>query len=326
MTEILRTNDLVGSDSFAHWQQWIAATFMPLECAPAGDRPFQGEVAHWTLGDLHVSRVAAEPHVASRTRGMIALREVDHYKVGLLTRGSCQLAQDEHQALLRPGDLAIYDCRRPYTMSFNEPFEMSFLMFPCHRLRLPASATDRVLATRVPSSGATGSLVAPFLRQLVANLERAEDSVNLRLAENTLDLLTTLFGERTGQGMDPTAQRRSLLSQVHAWIDQHLGEPELNPEMIARGSHISVRYLHKLFHDQDTSVCRWVRARRLEKCRLDLENPAMTDRDVTGIARTWGFDDPAYFTKVFKASYGEPPGRYRHRVLRVTPSGSPSAL
>ena len=29
--------------------------------------------------------------------------------------------------------------------------------------------------------------------------------------------------------------------------------------------------------------------------------------------RTWGFDDAAHFSKIFKAAYGAPPGRYRQR-------------
>ena len=62
--------------------------------------------------------------------------------------------------MLRPGDLAIYDCRRPYTMDFGEPQDMSFLMFPCDRLRLPPAAVDQVLATPVSSADSTGSLVA----------------------------------------------------------------------------------------------------------------------------------------------------------------------
>jgi len=41
-----------------------------------------GEVAHWELGGLVVSRVAGRPHLASRTRRMIALRDAGYYKVG----------------------------------------------------------------------------------------------------------------------------------------------------------------------------------------------------------------------------------------------------
>jgi AraC-like DNA-binding protein len=246
---------------------------------------------------------------------MIAIRDADHFKVGLLTRGSCRLSQEGREALLQPGDLAIYDCRRPYTMVFDEPHEMSFLMFPCDRLRLPPAAVEQVLATPVSSAESTGSLVAPFLRRLVANLEQSGDSVNSRLADNVLDLLATLFGERTGVPLtDPATMRRSLLLNVHGWIEAHLADPDLGPAAIARANHISVRYLHKLFHDQGTSVARWVRERRLNNCRRDLEDPTLAQRGVHAIARRWGFEDAAHFSKIFKASYGEPPGAYRQRA------------
>ncbi|HCU95120.1 MAG TPA: hypothetical protein DHU96_21390 [Actinobacteria bacterium] len=127
---------------FAQWRHWISATFVPLECAQVGREPFRGEVARWELGEMLVSRVDASPHLASRTRRMIAMRDAACYKVGLLTKGSCRPAQEGRDALLHPGDLAIYDCRRPHTMAFSEPHEMSFLMFPCDRLRLPPAAAD----------------------------------------------------------------------------------------------------------------------------------------------------------------------------------------
>lgn len=312
MAEVLRTDDVTQADRFAQWRQWISATFVPLECAPVGRGPFRGEVAHWELGDLLVSRVAAEAHLASRTRRMIALRDAGYYKVGLLTHGSCKLSQEGRDALLQPGDLAIYDCRRPYTMVFDEPHEMSFLMFPCDRLRLPSAAVEEVLVTPVPSTQSTGSLVAPFLRRLVANLEQPGQPVNSRLADNVLDLLATLFGERTGvTPADPAALRRSLLLSVHSWIDGHLADPDLDPDTIARANHISVRYLHKLFQEQGTSVGSWVRERRLANCRRDLADPALAQRGVHAIARSWGFDDAAHFSKIFKASYGQPPGAYR---------------
>jgi AraC-like DNA-binding protein len=319
MAEVLRTDDVTQADRFAQWRHWISATFVPLECAPVGRGPFRGEVAHWELGDLLVSRVAAEAHLASRTRRMIALRDAGYYKVGLLTHGSCKLSQEGRDALLQPGDLAIYDCRRPYTMVFDEPHEMSFLMFPCDRLRLPSAAVEEVLVTPVSSTQSTGSLVAPFLRRLVANLEQPGEPVNSRLADNVLDLLATLFSERTGMTpADPAALRRSLLLSVHSWIDAHLADPDLDPDTIARASHISVRYLHKLFQEQGTSVGSWVRERRLANCRRDLADPALAQRGVHAIARRWGFDDAAHFSKIFKASYGQPPGAYRQQASECT--------
>jgi AraC-like DNA-binding protein len=316
MADFLRTDDVTEAERFAQWRHWISATFVPLECAQVQRAPFRGEVGHWELGDLQVSRVCADPHLASRSRRMIAMRDAGYYKVGLLTKGSCRLSQEGRQALLRPGDLAIYDCRRPYTMAFDERHDMSFLMFPCERLRLPPAAVDQVLVNPVSSAESTGSLVAPFLRRLVANLESASDSVNSRLADNVLDLVATMFGERGGaEPTDPGSVRRSLLLAVHGWIEAHLGDPALRPETIAQASHISVRYLHKLFHDEGTTVARWVRERRLDNCRRDLENPALAGRCVLAIATSWGLCDLAHFSKLFKASYGEPPAQYRQASL-----------
>jgi AraC-like DNA-binding protein len=321
---VLRTQDVPQADRFDRWRDWISAAFVPLECVPRSREPFWGEMTCWELGELRVSRVAAGPHQALRTRRMIASADAGYYKVGLLTQGSCRLAQQGREALLRPGDLVIYDCRRPYTMIFGEPHEMSFLMFPCDRLRLPPAAVEQVLVTPVSSRQSTGSLVAPFLHRLVSNLEQSENSVNGRLADNVLDLLATMFGEGTGaRPTDPAAARRSLLLTVCAWIDRNLGEPGLDPEAIARANHISVRHLHRLFHDQGTSVARWVRESRLDHCRRDLEDPALAERGVLAIARRWGFADAPHFSKVFKAAYGVPPGQYR--CVASAPGSRPAA-
>jgi len=96
MADSLRTEDVAEADRFAQWRHWISSTFVPLECAQVSREPFRGEVASWELGEMLVSRVDAGPHLASRTRRMIAMRDTPYYKVGLLTRGSCRLTQEGH--------------------------------------------------------------------------------------------------------------------------------------------------------------------------------------------------------------------------------------
>jgi AraC-like DNA-binding protein len=85
----------------------------------------------------------------------------------------------------------------------------------------------------------------------------------------------------------------------------------LSPGSIAASHHISLRLLHKLFEEQGTSVGRWIRERRLERCRRDLLDPALDDMPASAIAFTWGFADAAHFTRVFREAYGHPPGEYR---------------
>jgi len=109
----------------------------------------------------------------------------------------------------------------------------------------------------------------------------------------------------------PESHRRALMARIHAFIQGHLGDPELSPGTVAAAHHISVRYLHKLFQEQGATASSWIRARRLEGSRRDLADPAQTARPAAAIGARWGFRSAAQFSQAFKAAYGLPPQQYR---------------
>jgi AraC-like DNA-binding protein len=106
-----------------------------------------------------------------------------------------------------------------------------------------------------------------------------------------------------------------LLLRIHAFIEQHLGEADLSPGIVAAAHHVSVRYLHRLFEAQDTTVAAWIRRRRLERCRRDLADPAFGAVPVSAVAARWGIADPAHFSRLFRRAYGLPPAEYRRNCL-----------
>jgi transcriptional regulator GlxA family with amidase domain len=109
------------------------------------------------------------------------------------------------------------------------------------------------------------------------------------------------------------APDRPLLANVLAFIEARLGDVRLSNREIAAAHHISLRLLHRLFQEQGTSPGRWIRERRLERCRRDLLDPARSELPASTIAWSWGFASPAHFSRVFRAAYGHPPGEYRRR-------------
>ena len=76
---------------------------------------------------------------------------------------------------------------------------------------------------------------------------------------------------------------------------------------------MSVRALHALFEDADTSVAGLVRAERLARCLEDLQRP--NGGSVTDIAFRWGFCDAAHFSRVFKREFGATPTEVRQAAI-----------
>ncbi len=52
--------------------------------------------------------------------------------------------------------------------------------------------------------------------------------------------------------------QKARLRSVKAWLEDHLCEPDLSLEAIAKGNAISLRYLHALFKLAGTSVSKWI--------------------------------------------------------------------
>ena len=48
----------------------------------------------------------------------------------------------------------------------------------------------------------------------------------------------------------------------------------------------------------------------------DLKNPQHTGRTITEIAFSWGFNNAAHFSRVFREHAGLPPSDFRHATQR----------
>lgn len=189
------------------------------------------------------------------------------------------------------------------------------VVFP--RTSFPLSPDDaaRLTAVRVAGDGDAGALVS----SLAAALPGHEDdgASGIRLGTAVLDLLAAALAERCDAELPADAARRALLLRIRTFVEARLGDPDLTPAAIAAAHHISVRYLYKLFADQDVTLGAWIRRRRLDRCRRDLLDPELSHRTVSAIAARWGMTDAAHFSRVFRAAYDAPPSEYRMHHLRV---------
>lgn len=312
MSTLVRTTEVSPADRAEYWQAAASKSFVDLRFRVPEPAKFRGEIVTENIGEVTVSRVTAGVHTAERTERHIArAHDAGYYKLSMPVRGYVLITQDGREAPLLPGDLAIYDTSRPYQVSFDDTCRMLVLMFPHRDLRLSQRAMGDLTARRVSGRQGIGGLIAPLLVNLVAQIEELGDFTVPRLADNIVDLLTTLYAEQLGEAARPTDAMQVLIQRIKSFIEAHLDDTDLTPDVVAAACHVSTGYLHKLFRASGTSVGRFIRDRRLEQCRRDLLDPGQGGTAVSAIGAHWGFLDAAHFSRTFKATYGVSPREYR---------------
>lgn len=302
---------------FSAFRTSVSEAFVPLHVSSDDPDHFWGRIRSVDVDDVHIYDVVAAPHVVERTPELLARNDRQFYKIGMLLSGTGMLIQDDREAVLRPGDLTIYDTSRPYTLVFDDQFRNLVVMFPKQLLDLPAPLVAQLTATPMSGTSGVGGMVAPFLAHMGGSLDELTGSTGVRLAHVALDLVTTLLSKELDLEGSRGVPHHALLQRIRTYIDANLGATDLGPARIAAAHYISTRQLHSIFRQQDTTVSTWIRQRRLERCRRDLLDPLFDDQPVAVIAARRGFIDAAHFSRVFKASYGASPSE-----LRLTRKGA----
>jgi len=140
----------------------------------------------------------------------------------------------------------------------------------------------------------------------------------LQVTLHTKDVLsddeTVALLRRSGAGEAHLGQLTSLLvKQSLAYLHQNY-ENNLSRREVAQAVGVSENYLSQIFH-HELGITPWEYLNRLRilKAREYLRG---TCQSVTEIACRVGFNDPAYFSRVFKKVLGVSPQAYRSRAKK----------
>ncbi|HEY7489362.1 MAG TPA: helix-turn-helix domain-containing protein [Streptosporangiaceae bacterium] len=318
MAVLIRTRDVPAKLRLDAWKSVVCDTLGPLDMRADPDVPLRGEIGAGRLGPVVVGTVrTATPHSVHRTAGLIRNDGRELYRVVLIMSGSVLLRQGDRTARLRRGEFAIYDFNRPYELRYEAAVRLAVFGFPHEMLALPADPVAQLAAVPIVTDEGTGAIAAPLLRRVALDLETYQPASASRLSSVVMNVVTATVAERVElTGSLPVEERqRTLLLRIHEFVEQHLGEIDLGPAVVAAAHHISVRHLHRLFERQHTTVAAWIRHRRLERCRADLADPALVALPVSAVACRWGLPDSAQFSRMFRRTYGASPAEYRRTCL-----------
>ena len=307
------TDAVTARERFDFWHEVICTAFVRLEAETLpSDNPFRAEIARSDLGPLILSRVHAEPHAVQRSTRLINDEPRDEVLVSVQIRGNAVIQQDDRQAVLGPGDFAMYDATRPYDLIMREQFEMLVFQFDRAFLMERCPSPERLTAVRMSNDTSVTAPVSSFLRSLEPVALADDNALSRQLATSALDLLGVALADRFGADGSPNAGRTKHFLRACTYINAYASDPDLSPARIASSIGVSLRYLHAIFKEHGLSVSDHLIKRRLARCMDDLLSPIATSRTITEIALSHGFKTSAHFSRRFTEAYGRSPREVKH--------------
>ncbi|MGW2277188.1 helix-turn-helix domain-containing protein [Streptomyces sp. NPDC001770] len=226
--------------------------------------------------------------------------------------GATAVPHNGTEVPLEPGDIVFCG---PGTRAFPHPgdaYRMTVFHVPRHLLAITEPDLRRILGTPLRCTEGVGALVSHLLSALVEEGVAHRSPRGDLLVANAVEFLAALVAERAAKEHPaPSDPGTRLAARIQDHIELHLAEPDLSPGSIARAHHISVRYLHKLFQEEGTTVSRLIRRRRLEACRRELGRSPHRRLTVAAVAQRWGFVSPSHFSRAFRDAYGMSPSEWQ---------------
>ena len=297
-------------DRAEFWAQASGDAYHP--CRIEADERFTARMWSDALAPIGLFRLVASANTMRRTRAHIDAGDDATIHLTIVLRGGGYWEQGGRHSVLAPGDLTSYDTSQPAIVHSDGDFDVLVLKLPKAALGADLAATmTRLSSVRIPGGAGLPRLARQFVCGAAAGLSdgsiRRDDT---HVVRHVLELVRRLYLdlEVTPRTYCP---RGDLLLQSRAYIQAHLGDPELDPERVARACFISTGYLHRVWAGEAHTVAEWIRSERLERCRRDLRDPGLAHQSIAAIATRWGLPEPTHFSRLFRRAFDCSPREFR---------------
>jgi transcriptional regulator GlxA family with amidase domain len=137
-----------------------------------------------------------------------------------------------------------------------------------------------------------------------------------------IDLLAMALRDVTPSVPGGDGPEDVLLDMMRTHVREHLADPHLRVEELARRHHVSVRHAYTLFARIGTTPGAYLREQRLLAAQAMLSDPRYARLGMPDIAAAVGFLGLRTFERAFRRQYGMTPGGWRraHRHCGPTPA------
>lgn len=305
----LTTEGLSPKERNEFWPT-VAAPFYEL-MPPAKDDILDGHLESRIFGSFMVGRRKFSARKNVCDRAMVARNGLDGYQLDFFRKGSLIGDCDGTEIKLNPGDIGVWDYSRPRHDVLSEGVSVMIYM-PRDKIDKATggrSAHGTVFRAGQPSTQIITNLILGFA-DVMADMPVKDAMI---MDNPTIDLLAAAIAGRLPHvGTNDAAIHQTVRRQILEFIDNHLSDTELGPDMLVDHFRMSRAQLYRMFPNR-RGIAQIIRERRLAAAYRSLHQSRSDS--ITTIAHEYGFSSSNQFLRAFRGLYGITPTEARRMPI-----------
>lgn len=292
------------------WRRCMSEVYYPLESSPTDPASFRGELGWLDLPQIEVSQFSANGlHTVCRGGSAGA----DDFVFIFPLRQAFRYRQRGNEGDVAPGEMVMLGSAEPYWTKVDDGDQNVTIKVPAGLIRSVIPDIENNLGRR----DLANPWLVPMLGQLAVQTMQfsaaASQEVLERSEECILNLMYVMLETRDASQIAQSAHAPLadiVYQRMLSFMACHFADPDLSPGNVAAALRISTRYVHKLFHRNDTAFGRELLLMRLREADRLLRTPAVGGRSlpqITEIAYRCGFSSQSHFSMRYKEQFGLTP-------------------
>ncbi|MEV8400247.1 helix-turn-helix domain-containing protein [Streptomyces niveus] len=300
-----------SDDDLDLWDRAVRNYFGASVFRPLGNA--NGRFSARRVGGSVLCDVLAAPGELERDKRHLDEDGRGAWKLQYVVLGTVAVEQADRLIVLGQGEMGMYDVDQKHILHVPDRARIAGASIPKAALQLPSAATRMLAPRRLASAAGANGTLAALLHSLTTDLPYFGRDALHSVNGAVIGLLSAAIREGLGEESLRRTDRENekTVAAVKHFILCNIANPSLDPTLVARAFHISVRQLHRLFEEEEETVGQEIRARRIQRCAEELRNPCHHHEKISDIAARWGIADASKFSRQFRSTYGVSPRDYR---------------
>jgi AraC-like DNA-binding protein len=262
---------------------------------------------------LQVARIAAARHrVVHEPPASLAPAAA----VVLQITGKSVIEQQGRTVRLAPGHWSVCDSTLPYTLTSPGASQRHLLLIP-HDFLDDDIDLDEFTIRSFSGTAGVGRLVFGIAGWIVDELSSIHSERADVLAKAITQIINLAIHEKMGR-RNTGPERGTLGDRIRAYVVDHLRDPHLSLDSIAKHLNSSKRSLHRAVSTSSSSIHDLIWHQRLDRCRRDLLDPSQSRQTIAEIAHSWGFKNFTHFSQAFRERFGISAREARRSILTLS--------